>query len=438
MSFGFVDLFAGIGGFHAALTALGGRALLASEIDPYPASVYARNWGVVPHGDVTALAEDAEARVPEHQVLAGGFPCQPFSKSGRQLGMAELRGRLFNEILRILEARKPPVVVLENVRNIAGPRQRTVWEAVLDGLRHAGYRVPQQPCVFSPHLLHPDRGGSPQVRDRVYILGTYVGTKRALTETDVDPVVQRRPVDGWDPHKWDLERHVLQEEHEILARDTYSLSETEQEWVAVWNDFLARTQHVQLPGFPLWSFYWHDDAVVDEAAPLWKQAIERKNINFYRENRQAIRGWLRANPEVRSFPPSRQKLEWQAQDAVRDLRACLLHFRPSGIRAKKPTYAPALVAIAQTPVVGPRLRKMTPREAARLQGFPDWFDFGGQPVGLTYKQLGNAVHVGAAYYVLVQHLLRDKDDLLDQPGGVELVTAAETAPLAPVLRPHSQ
>lgn len=438
MSFDFVDLFAGIGGFHAALSALGGRGVLASEIDLHPASVYARNWDLRPHGDVTELADDAAARVPDHSILAGGFPCQPFSKSGRQRGMAELRGQLVNEVLRILEVRKPPVVMLENVRNIAGPRQRPVWDAVVDGLRRAGYRVPQRPCVFSPHLLHPDRGGSPQIRDRVYVLGTYVGPERALVETDLDPVVSRKPVDGWDPRKWDLERDVLQQEHQIDSRDDYLLSDSEHQWLDVWNDFLARTRDVALPGFPLWSAYWHDDAVVDGAAPPWKQSFEAKNIRFYRENRRAIRAWLRANPELRSFPTSRQKLEWQAQDTVRDLRACLLHLRPSGIRAKKPTYAPALVAITQTPIVGPRMRRMTLREAARLQGFPDWFDFGDQRPGLTYKQLGNAVHVGGAYYVLVQHLLRDKADLLAQQGGSALVEAAEQAPLAPVLPQPSQ
>ena len=121
---------------------------------------------------------------------------------------------------------------------------------------------------------------------------------------------------------------------------------------------------------------------------------------------------------------------WQAQDAPRDLRACLLHLRPSGIRAKKPTYTPALVAMAQTPIYGPRLRRLTVREAARLQGFPEHFELGGQRPALAYKQLGNAVHVGSAFHVFGEHVRRDAADIVAAGGGA-VVAAVEDSPLAP-------
>lgn len=434
MTFPFVDLFAGIGGFHAALSALGGRAMLASEIDAAPAAIYERNWGLKPVGDVRSLAANPGALVPSHAVLAGGFPCQPFSKSGHQRGMSELRGQMVNEVLRILQSHKPPVVMLENVRNIAGPRQKDVWRAVISGLREAGYRVASEPAVYSPHLLPPARGGAPQIRERVYIMGTYVGRERALVETSIDPIITLRSrVNAWDPRDWNLERDVLEPEHAIDGRERYLLSPEEQLWIRVWNDFLHRTSNAALPGFPLWSAYWDDGTQVDPSAPAWKQVLEAKNIAFYRANRDAIRSWLDANPELRTFPASRQKLEWQAQDAPRDLRVCLLHMRPSGIRAKKLTYTPALVAMAQTPIVGPWGRRMTPREAARLQGFPDWFDFGNQRDALTYKQLGNAVNVGTVYHVLREHVFRDRSDILRTPIGRELVTAVLNAPDFPLV-----
>lgn len=439
VAFDFVDLFSGIGGFHAALSAIGGNAVLASEIDPKPAEVYERNWGLRPEGDVTVLAADPSARVPEHAVLAGGFPCQPFSKSGRQLGMSELRGRMVNEVLKILEVHKPPVVMLENVRNIAGPRQHEVWTAVIDGLREAGYRVPSVPAVFSPHLLPADRGGAPQIRERVYIVGTHVGSERARRETHVQPIVTPQTrVEGWSPQSWNLEQHLLQPEHTVTRRERYELGGDELAWIEVWNDFLRRTRDIALPGFPLWSRYWADDQRVDASAPDWKRVLELKNIEFYHDNRSVIRQWLAANPRLRDFPASRQKLEWQAQDTPRDLRLCLLHFRPSGIRAKKPNYTPALVAMAQTPVIGPRMRRLTPLEAARLQGFPDWFDFGGQRDALTYKQLGNAVNVGTVYHVLVEHVRRDREEIRRQRMGAALVAAVDRAPVMPLVpRPGS-
>jgi DNA (cytosine-5)-methyltransferase 1 len=86
-----------------------------------------------------------------------------------------------------------------------------------------------------------------------------------------------------------------------------------------------------------------------------------------------------------------------------------MHFRPSGIRAKKATYVPALVAITQTSIIGKQKRRITVREGARLQGLPDWFDFVDQADKLTYKQLGNGVNVGAVYNVVKAQVIRDLD-----------------------------
>lgn len=424
VSFDFVDLFAGVGGFHAVLSGLGGKGVLAAEIDPWAAAVYERNWGLKPESDVVEVAAQAELLVPEHAVLAGGFPCQPFSKGGHQRGMSEIRGQMVNEILKILTVRKPAVVFLENVRNLYGERQRPVWNAVIHGLREAGYRVPSEPAVFSPHLLPRDLGGSPQVRERLYILGTYVGPKRALEETDAQPVLTKKAFPEWDPNLWSIEADIL--ESGIRNPGAYELQADELEWIRVWNDFLATVRPAKMPGFPMWSKYWEPDATVDLSAPDWKQVFEGKNIRFYLDNKISIDRWKRRNTQLRTFPASRQKLEWQAgnDDSIRDLRNCMLHFRPSGIRAKKPTYAPALVAMAQTPVFGPLGRRLTPREAARLQGFPDTFDFGDQPDAKSYKQMGNAIHIGAARYALCRHVARDADDIV-AAGGAALVRSVE-------------
>jgi DNA (cytosine-5)-methyltransferase 1 len=135
---------------------------------------------------------------------------------------------------------------------------------------------------------------------------------------------------------------------------------------------------------------------------------------------------------LQDFPPSRRKFEWQAQDA-KTLWECIMHFRPSGIRAKKHTYVPALVAITQTSIVGKSKRykrRLNVREAARLQGFPDWFDFFGQKDSASYKQLGNAVNIGVIYQVMKALCVRDYDDLSDAP---QLLHAISTAPNNPDL-----
>lgn len=431
MTFTFLDLFAGVGGFHAVMSAFGGELKMAVEIDSSARETYKQNWGSYPERDVVEMANKRLEEVGAHTVLAGGFPCQPFSKSGRQRGMNEERGQMFDEIVKILDRYKPPVVALENVRNITGPRQKETWSHIVNGLREVGYRVPSEPCIVSPHRLPRALGGAPQSRERVYILGTFVGRARAIKEVDLPPVVPRIPDKDWSPSDWDLS--TLVDSRSDVDTDKYRFTSQEEEWIRVWNDFLARLVNVKLPSHPLWSTYWNDEAHVDSTAPPWKQVFESKNIQFYKSNRLAIRAWMDANPALRDFPKSRQKLEWQAQDSPRDLRSCLLHLRPSGIRVKKMDYTPALVAMAQTPLLGPYGRRMTPRETLQLQGFPDWFELDHQTDGKSYKQLGNAINVGVAYYVFRKHVLRDAADIALLDGGSQLVSAVRQAPVLPII-----
>jgi DNA (cytosine-5)-methyltransferase 1 len=436
--FTFVDLFAGIGGFHAALSAAGGRCVWASEIDDAASRVYADNWGLKPNGDIRAFTDPhVTSDIPPHDVLAAGFPCQPFSKSGHQLGFRDTtRGTLFFNICQILEARKPSVVFLENVRNLAGPRQRETWTTIIRELRNLGYRVSDEPTVFSPHLLPPELGGAPQVRERVFIVGIYVGSERAWAESDVEPAVALRPVMNWDPSLWQVE-NILQSDKELANVDDYRIPLDQQEWVNCWDDFVQKLLEVRfgapLPGFPLWADEFRTRPRILSDTPSWKADFLRKNSAFYLEHRETIDSWRKRWPNFKKFPSSRRKLEWQAQDTG-SLWDCVLQFRPSGIRAKKPTYLPALVAITQTSIYGPRRRRITPVEAKRLQGLPDWFSFGDQRDAESYKQLGNGVSVGAAYFVFRQSLLTSIRDVANR--SPKLAKAIKQSSEKPILSNH--
>lgn len=421
-SFRFVDLFAGIGGFHATLGAVNGGSLaMASEIDAPAASIYTQNWHQAPEGDIIPLTDDAMA-VPHHEVLSAGFPCQPFSKSGFQRGINEARGTLFFNILRILQERKPAVVMLENVRNLAGPRHRETWATIVRLMQEAGYKVSTRPTVFSPHFLPPELGGRPQIRDRVFIMATYVGDPdRARELSPNEPLVPRAAVGTWNPDDWDIFKTpigperlpLVQPDHEVERLEDYRLSEVDSYVIDVWADFVERLRRKgvsKLPGFPIWADeFAHLDALeIDEGTPAWKADFLRKNATFYTEHRDVIDPWLRAHGNLQDLPASRRKLEWQAQ-STEALRDTVMHLRPSGLRAKRPTYLPALVAITQTSILGSRGRRISPREAARLQGLPDWFGFEGQRDALTYKQLGNGVNVGAANFMLRTHVEQDAE-----------------------------
>lgn len=423
MSFTFVDLFAGIGGFHAALSGLGGECVFASEIDPKAAAVYKANWGIDPLGDITQDANDDVMNVPPCDVLTAGFPCQPFSKSGAQRGMDETRGTLYWNILKVIQAHHPSMVLLENVRNLAGPRHLHEWQIIIETLREEGYVVSDTPAVFSPHLLPPDMGGTPQVRERVFICATYVG--EAARTLRPEPPVTNRAIEGWDPQEWSLEKHLpLEDGREI---EGCSLSPSERLWIDAWNEFVEMMWEVRegrrLPGFPLWADAWEPlrGLRVPAGTPKWKADFLKKNAEFYSAHRKPIDRWTKKwKVYTDAFPPSRRKLEWQAQDTPR-LWDTVMHLRPSGIRAKRATYVPALVAITQTSIVGARERRLSVREGARLQGLPDGFTFGDQPDSLSFKQLGNGVSVGAVRHVLRQHALRDAWAL--EPSFPELVAA---------------
>ena len=411
MAFTFIDLFAGIGGFHAALEALGGECVYAVEIDQAAAKIYERNWGMNPLGDITKDVSENGVKVPKHDVLVAGFPCQPFSKSGAQRGMDETRGTLYWNILKIIEKRKPALVLLENVRNLAGPRHTHEWKIIIKTLREQGYRVSDTPAIFSPHLLPPNQGGRPQVRERVFIVAVKNNSRSKLTE--MEPVVSNQSVNGWDPLKWDLEMHLpLDEDHHVQGCD---LTKQEMLWINAWNDFVVgmrkRLESGRLPGFPLWGDEWRltKNLRIASGTPEWKKDFLRKNAAFYTEHHLFINKWTKKwDFYSDKFPASRRKLEWQAQDTP-SLWETVMHFRPSGIRAKRSTYLPALVAITQTSIIGPRERRLSVREAARLQGLPEWFSFDGQSDKASYKQLGNGVSVGAVWHVIRTTVERHRD-----------------------------
>ena len=110
--FKFIDLFAGIGGFHQAMVQLGGKCVYASEIDKFCIERYKENYGMDADHDITKINPED---IPDHDVLCGGFPCQAFSKAGKRKGFEETRGTLFFYIEKILRAKKPKYIILENV-----------------------------------------------------------------------------------------------------------------------------------------------------------------------------------------------------------------------------------------------------------------------------------------------------------------------------------
>lgn len=415
MTIRFIDLFAGIGGFHSVGESFGWQCVFASEIDEAAAKIYEGNWGLTPSGDIKEFTMGKKRKpIPNHDVMFAGFPCQPFSKSGKQLGMEEDRGSLFHDILKILKEKKPSMFVLENVRNLTGPRHEHEWNFITRKLRSIGYTVSSEPFVVSPHRIPPSYGGTPQARERVFITGT-------RTESPVKKKIPNlafpKDFEFWEESSWNLYKDLPIDENDKETFLKFRISHEEVALLEAWDSLINRLKiskdMLKLPGFPLWSDLWGKKQIYqfEKSAPTWKKSFEDKNLRFYKEHKVIIDDWLKSNPIIRESPPSKRKFEWQAQD-LPTLWEGLIHFRPSGIRVKKANYVPALVAITQTTILGKYRRRITPREAARLQGLKDDFCFFNQSDSLSYKQLGNGVSVGAVYQVVKALARRDYDNLL--------------------------
>lgn len=426
-SFSFVDLFAGIGGFHLALgrgyDGLGGHCVLTSEIDRQARRVYRDNFGGLVKGDIRKVIarsagadvwpEDPDddllrgaAELPEHDVLAAGFPCQPFSKSGAQHGLEDqTRGTLFFDIAKILQLRKPRFVMLENVRNLAAHDGGRTWQVIVERLHELGYRVNSTPLVFSPHLLSPSQGGAPQFRERVFVLAEH--SDYSPGPLDWDFHLPNKPVGDWQPADWDLKQWLL--DHPALEGDMspYAWRGDRRQHALAWGELLSQLPPGRVPQ-PLKEYAWKLRPET-EGLPLWKQRHNILNSLFYRDNRKLLDAWRRKHrPE--SWIKSDRKLEWQAQDAPRarpeDIFDLQVQFRPSGLRVKKATYAGALVAITQTPYMGWLDRSMTPSEAASLQGIPVHdsevpYRLHSSPA-VAFKQLGNGVNAGVVRFLAQQ------------------------------------
>ena len=387
----FIDLFCGIGGFHQALTQLGGRCVLACDIDAKCREVYEANYGLKPEVDVTKLDT---AKMPDFDVLCGGFPCQAFSHSGKQGGFEDTRGTLFRDCARILKDKQPKYFLMENVKNLKGHDEGRTWATIYRSFTESGYTTYEHPVVLSPHQL-----GVPQHRERVLLMGI---------RRDLAPPVLPE-MDPLSPPPCNIRSILMDDAAVAAAAAGTALTADDTGILDRWEEVVQhfKTVAVKLPTFPMWSEEW-DGAyplTKEETKPEWKAKFLTQNREFYRTHIAFLGPWLARARATPKFVGAKSKFEWQAGAFLSDdsLWRLLFQFRPSGIRVKRATYSPALVALAQIVYVGEKRRKLCPREVARLQSFPDSFKLPAT-ASVAYKQFGNSVNVEVIKYAM-RHIL---------------------------------
>jgi len=208
--FNFIDLFAGIGGFNLALQRSGGRCVFASEWDKSAKHTYFKNHGKIPFGDINQFTGDSvtdvelDHLIPDHKILAGGFPCQPFSHAGvsarTALGLAhgfkcETQGTLFHSIARIAYVKQPEIVFMENVRNLVTHDKGETFKVVRETMEQLGENNPEKHNYKFFYSVINSQTVVAQRRIRCFMVCIREDVWKAKNEADfVFPVFEGSPI----------------------------------------------------------------------------------------------------------------------------------------------------------------------------------------------------------------------------------------------------
>ena len=247
----FIDLFAGLGGFHLALKQLGCECVFASELKDDLRTLYRINFPDTPivEGDITKVPLE---NVPPHDILCAGFPCQPFSQAGKRQGFNDEkdRGNLFYNILEIVKYHRPKYVLLENVATLKNHDNGNTWNTIKGELEKANYEVTE--AILSPHQFQ-----IPQHRRRIYIV-CVDKDKRTLNDFSF-PTISNK---GTNIKK------IIEEDDTNIVK----LKNETRHQLQVWQDFIEQTiaHGDSIPRFPIWAMEFGANYSFEEMAPAYQ------------------------------------------------------------------------------------------------------------------------------------------------------------------------
>tara|TARA_R110002049_G_scaffold16455_6_gene65500 strand:- start:5219 stop:6556 length:1338 start_codon:yes stop_codon:yes gene_type:complete len=421
----FIDLFAGIGGFHIALEKLGHKCVFASEKRINLAELYEKNFGIEVNRDITKIEV---SDIPSFDILCAGFPCQPFSKAGKQDGLLDERnGSLFDKIVDILEYHKPKYFILENVRNLISHDNENTWFYIKNQLESKlGYKIDKK--IYSPHDI-----GIPQHRERLFIIGS---------------------IDGLEHFEWLETTNKTTSIFQYLDKNPVNARKLESEKIEVidiWQKFISQIpKEHKLPSFPIWSMEFGATYPFEEKTPYasttkaigstkgsfgielkglsrkakfenipsyarieekefpsWKKNYIRKNRAFYETYKIELEPIVKKIEKLKIA--SWQKLEWNVQGGERNLYKYIIQFRGSGVRIKKTDFFPSLVTVStQIPIISWEKRYITPSEGARIQSL-NGIELP-KNIGTCFSALGNAVN-GTIVRLIAEKLIQENSNI---------------------------
>ena len=420
----FIDLFAGCGGFHLALSRLGHKCVYACEINSKLNELYKKNFPKVP---IDFDIKDVNIKkVPKYEILCAGFPCQPFSKAGTQSGFNhKVAGQMFEEIMKFIEAHQPEYIMLENVPNLIKHNKGLTWDYMHSRLEAHEY-------IVEYDIISPIDFNIPQTRERVYILCTKkseVGVKWPI-----------KPLSS----KISLENIFIKK-----PKNLRSISKDKEDVLLMWEDFLKRIPSNVDLATPLWTLEFganypfekitpfalgpkglkkykgsrgidlskvnpnkimdhippysqyssqkNEDLSKKNNFPVWKKSFIRRARVFYRENKSWIDPWIKKyqnhkNPILNL--PTHLKFEWNCKGENYTLKDKVISFRQSGLRVKRLDAAPTLVNFSNTstPYIPSLNRYLSIEECMKIQGLHELINKNLPETNEFYRAVGNAVN----------------------------------------------
>jgi len=346
----YIDLFAGIGGFSLALNRLGHECVYANEWDKYATQTYEKNFGHKP--DTRDIRTVDASEIPDHDLLCGGFPCQSFSIAGKRKGFDDTRGTLFFDIARIVKEKKPRYILLENVKGLLSHDKGRTFKIILSTFTELGYDLQTM-------VLNSKNFGVPQNRERVFIVGHIRGTSRPK----VFPIIPSSQ--GYLKYSGAV----------ISAR---------QKWL---EDGKNNSRNFS-QGQRIYAVSGISQTLAGNAGG------QGGKTGLYEIKQPFVAMQWRRTEKGKAF-------RREAQKKGRDLTPFNDGHRELVPNPTKPVIGTITSqAIAKDSLLGDgfRIRRLTPIECERLQGFPDNFTQGVSDTQ-RYRQLGNAVTVSVVYEI---------------------------------------
>ncbi|MBD2576551.1 DNA (cytosine-5-)-methyltransferase [Oscillatoria sp. FACHB-1406] len=399
----FVDLFAGIGGMrfafeNAARTLeIETECVFSSEIDAEARWVYEQNFACQPYGDIRQVG-----RLPEHDILLAGFPCQSFSYAGKKEGFGDTRGTLFFEIMRLVDTYQPQAFIFENVRGLTTHDCGKTLETIRNEIQQRGYS-------YDAFLLNSSNFGLPQNRVRIYIIGLLnaapkyslvsdVGCRDSHSYSNTEQLSlfqnSRSPI-----RVLDILEEAPDRKYDCSETFVFALKK-------VLNNDLERLHGLRLIDYRggnsihSWELGLRGECTAEEIELMNLFILKRRNKAFGKEQD----GKLLTQEQIATFY-SHPHLESILNSLIEKkyLRKIKDFYKPVAGNFSFEVYKfldPQKISVTLVASDANRLgiyhnervRRITPREAARLQGFPDSFELHPQD-DRAYYQLGNSVSI---------------------------------------------